>query len=379
MTQFVRWITGVTKDQSASFTTTSVTEYTATLTNEETSAGNVLKLVSGSSTIALFNKTGATLSVPLIGTGVLAGLFSATGQILYGSGGTAAATLNIGSTFQSLNVSAGVTAPQWMASLQSLLASAGSLVGASAANTPAHIPKGTAFQDFVMNAGATGQTWATGLLALAQTTADTFSANGANSMTRIAAGTAFQNWVLNAGASGVTWASCALAAAVTRGDLFYATGANSVVRLALGASGTFLSAGSTAPSWVAGSNVRNVATSASGATSTPTTSSTSYVDLNDMSCTLTTSGGDLIAWFVGTFYHGSLNAAIQIAFSLDGAAEVGIQTWQEAVASDQSPAGTVYRWAAPSSTSHTVKVRWLTNSGTATAATVLRYLVVMES
>ena len=72
VSQFVRWITGVTKDQSASLTTTHATDYTVTLTNEETTAGNVLKLVSGSSTIATFNKTGAVLNVPLSGTGVVA-------------------------------------------------------------------------------------------------------------------------------------------------------------------------------------------------------------------------------------------------------------------------------------------------------------------
>lgn len=381
VSQFTRWVTGATKDQSFTPITTHATEYTATLTNEETSAGNVLKLVSGASTIALFNKTGATLSVPLFATGVLAGLFSATGQILYGSGGTGATTLNIGSTFQALIVNSGAAAPTYAASLQSLLASAGSLIGASAANTPVHIPKGSAFQSLVMNPGATGQTWATGVLASAVTAGDIFYAPAPNAISRLAAGTARQGLIMSAGATAPSWAASLQSLLTTAGQFIYATSANTPVALnPPGTAGQFLTISATGvPSWASGSVVRNVATSAFGATAAPTTTSTSYTDLNDMSCTLTTSGGDLLAWFNGTFQHATTTAGIKVAFSLDGATEVNGATYVWATSNQQVPFAMTHRFVAPSATSHTLKVRWFTSTGTATGVSTDRALVVMET
>lgn len=246
VSQFSRWVQGATKDQSATFTTTHATEYTATLTNEETSAGNVLKLVSGASTIALFNKTGAALNVPLIATGVLAGLFSATGQIIYGSGGTGATTLNIGSTFQALIVNSGAAAPTYAASLQSLLASAGSMIGASAANTPAHIPKGTtAFMGLVMAAGATGQTWASCAIALAQTAGDTFYANGANSLSRLAPGSARFVLGLDANATATTWLASLQSLLTATGGVITATAANTPIAVFPTTSGQYFRSNAT--------------------------------------------------------------------------------------------------------------------------------------
>jgi hypothetical protein len=225
--QFTRWITGATKDQALTLTTTSASLYTATLTNEDTSAGLLLKGVYGTGTAAVtafaFDKTGATFNVPVTATGLLAGFFSSAGQLLYGTGGTGATVLNIGSSYQTLNVNSAGTAPAWMASLQSLMASAGSLVVASGANTPAHLPKGTtAFAEFVMNAGATGQTWASGALALAQTSGDTFYANGANSLARVAKGADGTLWTLSGGVP--TWATAASVAVEHKNMLVNPTG-----------------------------------------------------------------------------------------------------------------------------------------------------------
>ncbi|HVQ45165.1 MAG TPA: hypothetical protein VMT30_09525 [Candidatus Saccharimonadia bacterium] len=242
VTQFTRWVTAATKDQSATFTTTHATEYTVTITNEETSAGNALKVVSGTSTIALFNKTGVTLGVPVVATGL--SLFTATGQTLYGAGGTASALLNIGSTFQSMIVSSSGV-PSWSASLQSLLASAGSLVGASAANTPAHIPKGTAFQEFVMNAGATGQTWASGVLAAAVTAGYTFFATGANSVTGLAPGTARFVLGMNAGATAPTWLASPQSLLSATGGVITATAANTPIAVFPTTSGQYFRSNAT--------------------------------------------------------------------------------------------------------------------------------------
>lgn len=59
--QFSRWLTAQVKSHTTSITNTHATEYTAVLTNEQTSAGNALKLVSGASNVALFSKTGTAI------------------------------------------------------------------------------------------------------------------------------------------------------------------------------------------------------------------------------------------------------------------------------------------------------------------------------
>ena len=312
--------------------------------------------------------------------GVLAGLFTATGQVIYGSVGTAAATLAIGTAFQTLNVSAGATAPQWMASLQSLLATGGSMIGASAANTPAHIPKGTAFQELVMNSSANGQTWASGVVAAAVTAGYTFFSTGANSVTGLAPGTARQAFVMNPGATGVTWATSLQSLITTAGQIVYGSAANTpAVLTPPGTASQFLTISATGvPSWVAGENIRNVATSAVGSSANPTFTSTTYVDLTDMTCTLTTSGGDIVCWFSGSFSHSTFGNDT-LAFSLDGAAEVGDILVTEMVAGFAYNHVLVYRFAAPSSASHTIKVRVKTNVATLTATGTQRYMTVQET
>lgn len=242
VSQFTRWVQGTTKDQNFTPITTSASEYTATLTNEDTSAGLILKGVYGATTAFTFNKTGATFNVPLISTNPTAGVFTAAGDTLYGGVTGAATRLAAGSAFQAYIMNAAGTAPQWSASIQSLLASAGTMIGASGANTPAVIPKGTtAYLELVMAAGATGQTWASGVLANAVTAGDTWYATALNTITRLPRGTtAYMEMVMNAGVTGVTWASGALALIQTQGDLVVGAAANSLTRLALGSASQYL-------------------------------------------------------------------------------------------------------------------------------------------
>jgi hypothetical protein len=63
--QYVRWLTGVTKDISTALTITHASEYTLTLTNE-VATGNILKLGYGTGTAvaAIVSATAATFSVP---------------------------------------------------------------------------------------------------------------------------------------------------------------------------------------------------------------------------------------------------------------------------------------------------------------------------
>lgn len=81
------------------------------------------------------------------------------GDLLYLLSSTTFARLAKGTARQALLMNAGATAPEWAASLQSLLTAQGDLIFASAANTPARLAKGTAFQELRMNAAATAPEW----------------------------------------------------------------------------------------------------------------------------------------------------------------------------------------------------------------------------
>jgi len=90
-------------------------------------------------------------------TAVASGLVA--GDIPYASATNVLSLLAKGTAYQSLNMNSGATAPQWQASLQSLLTAQGDMIVASAANTPARLAVGTAGQVMIMNAGATAPEW----------------------------------------------------------------------------------------------------------------------------------------------------------------------------------------------------------------------------
>ncbi len=119
-------------------------------------------------------------------------------------------------------------------------------------------------------------------------------------------------------------------------------------------------------------------TSAVGSSSSPTTTSGTYVDMTDMSVTLTTTGGDLLVWFAGTIQNSTSGQGVKAALSLDGAAEVNGATFVTAAANQQASLALVHRFAAPSSASHTVKVRWFVSGGTGTAVGTDRSVVMQE-
>lgn len=83
------------------------------------------------------------------------------GDLLYALTSTTFARLAKGTARQQLAMNSGATAPEWVASLQSLLTAQGDIPYASAANTPARLAKGTADQFLSMNAGATAPEWVT--------------------------------------------------------------------------------------------------------------------------------------------------------------------------------------------------------------------------
>jgi len=88
---------------------------------------------------------------------------TAAGDIVYATAANALARLAIGAARQVLATNSGATAPEWVASLQSLMAAKGDIVAASAANTPAKVAVGTDGQYLQADsAQAAGVKWADG-------------------------------------------------------------------------------------------------------------------------------------------------------------------------------------------------------------------------
>jgi hypothetical protein len=117
---------------------------------------------------------------------------------------------------------------------------------------------------------------------------------------------------------------------------------------------------------------------AAGATSGPTTTSTTFVDLPDMTVTLTTNGGDLVAVLVLDSYNSNAGVFNSIGLSLDAAAEVGVVLATCPGVSFDFVMTTLHYWTGVSAASHTIKGRWRTQSNTATAFGTNRRLFVME-
>lgn len=260
----------------------------------------------------------------------------------------------------------------------SILTSTGDIIVATAPSVGGRLGIGTGFQELVVNAGATALQWASGVLARVTTAGDIVQATGANAIARLAIGTARQNLQVNAGATALTYADSIQALIQAAGDLIVGSAANTAARLAKGTNGQYLGVVGGVLTWTTGTAVRNVVSSAVGVTSGPTQVNATYDDITDMSAAITTTGGDIVAWFQGSFFHSTVGLS-SIAFSLDGAAEVGAKEYTEPTANYIYTQGLVYRWVGLPGGSYTVKVRWKTSAPTLTGRTTERDLVVIET
>lgn len=155
--------------------------------------------------------------------------------------------------------------------------------------------------------------------------------------------------------------SLVLITPATAGHVLTSQGAGVLAEFAAIATGSYVQAGS-----------------AVGVTTGPTTNSTVYVDLTDMSVTLATTGGNLLAFFVGTFSHPTVGTSIDTALSLDGAVEVGNGDGMAPGANYRYRLTNMYRWTGVAAGNHTVKVRWAVGAGTATSTGINRILIVVE-
>lgn len=116
----------------------------------------------------------------------------------------------------------------------------------------------------------------------------------------------------------------------------------------------------------------------SGSTVNPTTTSTSVVDLPDMTLTMTTTGGDVLVFLVCVVSNATLGAVTSIDVNMDVSGEVSAVQCTSKVANAQDCLATIARYSAPSAASHNWKGRWNVGSGTGTAVSVQRYMLAVE-
>jgi len=160
-----------------------------------------------------------------------------------------------------------------------------------------------------------------------------------------------------------------------QGDIYYRNGAGLFTRLAPGTSGQVLKTqgASANPQWAVGNNPGF----AQGVTGNPTTTSLTYVDMTDLSVTLTTTGGNLFVWLCSIVYENSSNN-IHIAIALDGGVEQGEMVQFPASTNNDFNMSTFWRFTGVSAGSHTIKGRWKVDGGTGTLISANRQLLVIE-
>lgn len=103
-----------------------------------------------------------------------------------------------------------------------------------------------------------------------------------------------------------------------------------------------------------------------------TTTSTTFVDVDatDLSKTITTTGGDILAVFVAPVQHSALDGKIYLDFMLNGArqgGDDGLAIYECARAGQNAQTLTIYlRMTDLIAGSYTLKVQWKTSGATAT-------------
>lgn len=114
-----------------------------------------------------------------------------------------------------------------------------------------------------------------------------------------------------------------------------------------------------------------------GSTSGPTTTSGTPAQLAEMTVTMTTVGGHLIAWFDAVLTNSSATNNTWLQPYLDGVAGPAASTVLKEGTNFGTVAGCAV-WSGVSAGSHTVAIYWWIDGGTGTANGVRRQLTVMN-
>lgn len=125
-------------------------------------------------------------------------------------------------------------------------------------------------------------------------------------------------------------------------------------------------------------NTGNLFLQVEGVTSAPTTTSASYVDLTDMSITTTTGANPVLVLFSGVFTSSSIGDETSIILDIDGTDKTNSEKIIEHAAIGYEKEATILWIENMTAGSHTFKIHWKVQGGTATSPTTLRTLQVIE-
>jgi hypothetical protein len=143
-------------------------------------------------------------------------------------------------------------------------------------------------------------------------------------------------------------------------------------------------AGKLIPSTALAANAVTQVGFSKGLTSSPTTTSTTYVTLdgdgssNELRVDLTTTGGDLLCWLAASLFNSTAGQTVSVALSLDAGTEVGDQEMVAPSSNYREQMSTVWRFTGVSAAAHVVRARWKVGANTGTAQSTFRNLLVME-
>lgn len=114
-----------------------------------------------------------------------------------------------------------------------------------------------------------------------------------------------------------------------------------------------------------------------GSTANTTTISTSYVDLAEMSVTMTTGAKDVLVIFSGSFDNNNTGDLVYIILDIDGSDETETERRASFTGGYHQVMTTAWLGAV-SAGSHTFKIQWKVNNNTGTGVATNRSLQVIE-
>ena len=278
------------------------------------------------------------------------GVVTTAGDILYATGAGALSRLAIGTARQQLATNSGATAPEWVASMQSLLTTTGDTIQTTAANTPARLPATAS----VAAHATTSDIWTareTVLTGIAVTFTDISDAPYVGAVAWV-----YQN-------ATHTWTDGAVFD--VQGNANYTATIGDWVRLNAVTVSTFdvtifKADGTTVVVPVFGRVVRTAGDI--------TTTSTSLVDVTGATVTFTTGAFPVAVGCAISSRNSSVTDSTSFNVNLDAALELGTTGLANSAftANLNFNASFTHQTAALTAASHTLKLQWLVSAGTGT-------------
>ena len=182
--------------------------------------------------------------------------------------------------------------------------------------------------------------------------------------TTISLGSARQVLAVNSGATALEYVASMQSLMTAQADMIYASAANTPVRLAKGTGGHFLrtNAGGTALEWAAAG--ATVTLTSNATTTTQAITSTSFVDVTNMTVTLPASGKSIITFNINCS-HDTISGLPTFVVLDNGSATTVIASYQQPIANQATILSLTYTTTAAS---QIVKLQAKVDTGTVTMA-----------